>query len=338
MLPCHDNGTMTIERRAFLATSLALLASAQSRAADKSSFPPPSPYQGTPHWPAKESFPLWPGKAPGQRDTLPTPSWTMEGPADARELHVQGVPKPEIHVYRPKHPTGQGLIVFPGGSYRILSVQNEGLDAAHIFNEMGLTVFILTYRLPNEGWDDQANVPLQDGQRALRLIRSKARAFGIDPAKLAVLGFSAGGHAAATLTTCFDEAVYAPVDEADKLSARPAFSCLMYPVIDMHQPLAHEESRDNLLGPNPSEALLDARSPQLRVTENTPTCFLAHALDDGTVPYGNSVAMIEALRAKNVPCELHLFEKGGHGFGFHLPKDFTGARWPELFHRWIQNR
>lgn len=328
---------MPIERRAFLATSLALLASAQSRAADQP-LPPPSPYQGTPPWPAKESFPLWPGKAPGQRAALPNPDWTMNGPADRRELHIQGVDRPEVHVYRARNPTGQGLVVLPGGSYRILSVQNEGLDAARIFNEMGITVFILTYRLPNEGWDEQSNVPLQDAQRAMRLVRSKASSFGVDPAKLAVLGFSAGGHLAATLTTCFDEAVYSPVDEADRQSARPAFSCLMYPVIDMRQPLAHMESRGNLLGPNPSDALLDARSAQRRVTADTPPCFLAHALDDGGVPYGNSVVMVEALRAHNVACELHLFEKGNHGFGFHLPKDFTGARWPELFRAWMQQR
>lgn len=326
---------MTIERRAFLASSLALLASAQSRAADQ---PPPTPYQGTPPWPAKETFPLWPGKAPGQRATLPKPHWVMEGPANGRELHISGVATPEIHVYRAERPTGQGLMVLPGGSYRILSVQNEGLDAARSFNQMGITVFILTYRLPNEGWDDQADVPLQDGQRAMRLIRSRAKEFGIDPAKLAVLGFSAGGHAAATLTTCFDEKVYQPVDAADGQSARPAFSCLMYPVIDLRPPLAHMESRENLLGPNPSDALLDARSPNHRVTADTPPCFLVHALDDDTVPYMNSVVMVEALRAKNIRCELHLFEKGGHGFGFHLPKNFTGSHWPELFHRWIEDR
>lgn len=329
---------MPIERRAFLATSLALLASAQSRAADKAPSPPPTPYEGTPPWPAKESFPLWPGKAPGQRETLPKPDWTMNGPADRRELHIAGVDKPEIHVYRPKHPTGQGLVVLPGGSYRILSVQNEGLDAASTFTQMGLTVFILTYRLPNEGWDEQSNVPLQDAQRAMRLIRSRAKEFGIDPAKLAVLGFSAGGHLAASLTTCFDEAVYSPLDEADKLSARPAFSCLMYPVIDLRPPLAHMESRGNLLGPNPSDALLDARSPNHRVTADTPPCFFAHALNDDTVPFGNSVAMVEALRGNKIPCELHLFEKGNHGFGFHLPKDFTGSHWPELFRRWMEGR
>ena len=112
----------------------------------------------------------------------------------------------------------------------------------------------------------------------------------------------------------------------------------MYPVIDMRPPLAHAESRGNLLGPAPSDALLDARSPQRRVTADTPPCFLAHALDDGGVPYGNSVAMVEALRANTIPCELHLFEKGGHGFGLHLPRDFTGARWPELFRAWAAQR
>lgn len=320
---------MMLPRRTFLASALALLAAARRGSADE-----PAP----PLWPAGEGIPLWPGKIPGQRSKLPTPRFVKFVWAGSNEVDLKGVDKPALHVYRPEHPTGQALLVLPGGAYMALSVENEGQHAARAFNPLGITVFILTYRLPNEGWDHQADVPLQDAQRAMRLIRSRAKEFDIDPAKLGVMGFSAGGHAAATLTTCFDEKVYEPVDEIDKQSARPDFSALIYPVIDMHVPLTHAESRDNLLGPNPSAVLLDARSPQLRVTEKTPPCFLLHAVDDDTVPYRNSIVMVEALEAKHVPCELHLFEKGGHGFGFHLPKDFPGARWPELFRAWMAGR
>lgn len=320
---------MPIHRRAFLASSLALLTAGPGKSAEELASSP---------WPTAETISLWPGAIPNRRAKLPTPRYLRNVWPGSREVALEGVDNPAFRVYRPQHPTGQGLLVLPGGSYKAVAIENEGLDAARTFNAMGITVFILTYRLPNEGWDRQFDVPLQDAQRAMRVIRSRAEEFGIDAARLAVLGFSAGGHAAATLTTCYDETVYQPVDAADRLSARPAFSGLIYPVIDLRPPLAHMESRENLLGANPSDALLDARSPQLRVTANTPPCFLAHALDDGAVPYGNSVAMIDALRAKTVPCELHLFEKGGHGFGFHLPKDYTGSRWPDLFRAWIMER
>ena len=325
---------MTVDRRTLLLTSLSLLAAGAARAED----PPPSPYKGTPPWPPKETFPLWPGAAPGQPDRLPKPNWTMNGGKDYRQIYIEGVAAPELHVIRPKKPNGIGLLTLPGGGYHFLAVQNEGIDAASAFTPHGVTVFVLTYRLPTEGWARRENVPLQDAQRAMRLIRARAHEFGIDPAKIGVLGFSAGGHLAASLATGYDEAIYDPVDAADQQSARPSFAGLIYPVIDMHEPLTHAGSRDGLLGDTPSPALLDARSPQMRVTTDTPPCFLAHAFDDGLVPPGNSLEMAKALREKTVPTELHIFETGGHGFGFHLPKDMAGSHWPELFNAWISRR
>jgi len=322
---------MTIDRRTLLLTSLSLLAAGAAHAED----PPPSPYQGDPPWPPKESFPLWPGAAPGQPAELPKPNWTMNGGKDYRQILVEGVDRPELHVYRPQKPNGIGLLVCPGGSYHFLAVQNEGMDAGKTFTPYGVTIFVLTYRLPGEGWAHRENVPLQDAQRAMRLIRARAHEFGVDPARTGVLGFSAGGHLAASLATCYDETVYDPVDAADRQSARPAFAGLIYPVIDMHEPLVHAESRARLLGDDPSPALLDARSLQKRVTADTPPCFLVHAFDDKAVPPGNSLEMAKALREHNVPTELPLFERGGHGFGFHLPKDMPGSRWPDLFNAWI---
>ncbi len=325
---------MTIDRRTLLLTSLSLLAAGAARAED----PPPSPYAGNPAWPPKETYPLWPGAAPGAPATLPKPNWTMNGGRDYRQIYIEGVPVPELHVIRPKKPNGIGLLALPGGGYHFLAVQNEGIDAGRAFTPHGVTVFVLTYRLPTEGWDKRENVPLQDAQRAMRLIRARAPDFGVDPAKIGVLGFSAGGHLAASLATGHAEKIYDPVDAADRQSARPAFAGLIYPVIDMQEPLTHAGSRDGLLGENASAALVDLRSPQKHVSADTPPCFLVHAFDDGLVPPGNSLEMAKALREQTIPAELHIFEKGGHGFGFHLPKDLPGSHWPALFAAWMEKR
>ena len=194
---------------------------------------------------------------------------------------------------------------------------------------------MLTYRLPAEGWANRSLVPLQDAQRAMRLIRSRAADLGIDPARVGVLGFSAGGHLAADLATAFDERAYAPVDEADRLSARPAFAGLIYPVTTL-EPGTHGGSRDNLLGPNASPALIAARSPVLHVSAATPPSFVVAAFDDGTVPIPNSLDWIAACRTAKTSVEAHLLAEGGHGFGFHLPRDNPGARWPDLFAAWLR--
>jgi len=172
----------------------------------------------------------------------------------------------------------------------------------------------------------------------MRLIRARATHFGIDPGRVGVVGFSAGGHLAATLATCHGETVYATVDSADATSARPDFAALIYPVISMREHVTHPASRDNLLGPNPSEQLIEARSPARRVGKDTSPCFLVHAVDDGAVPVENSIEMAQALRANGVPLELHLFEVGGHGFGVHLPADMPVSRWPELLLAWMKRR
>jgi acetyl esterase/lipase len=170
----------------------------------------------------------------------------------------------------------------------------------------------------------------------MRLIRSRAAEFRIDPARLGVLGFSAGGHLAASLTASFAERVYTPVDAADQQSARPAFSGLVYPVATLDPKITHMGSFNNLLGPNPSEALIAARSPERHVTSDTPPSFVVHAFDDGAVPVANSLRWIEAAQAAKVPVEAHLFTEGGHGFGLRLPKDLPGSRWPDLFSLWMR--
>jgi acetyl esterase/lipase len=297
----------------------------------------PTPYASDPDavpWPAKERFPLWPGSPPGAPAKPIVPNWTMNNPPPNRELWIRGVPSPEVHVFRAPHPNGSSLLALPGGGYEFLSVQNEGIDAAERFNAERTTVFVLTYRLPAEGWANRSLVPLQDAQRAMRLIRSRAAEFRIDPARLGVIGFSAGGHLAADLAVSHAEGTYAPIDAADALPARPSFAGLIYPVTTLATGLTHGGSRDNLLGPQPSAELIRARSPLNHIDATTPPCFLVHAFDDGTVPVANSLAWISACEKAKASVEAHLLERGGHGFGFHLPGENPGSRWPDLFALW----
>jgi acetyl esterase/lipase len=247
---------------------------------------------------------------------------------------LRGVATPTLNVFRPSRPNGQALLVCPGGAYIAISAANEGVEVARVFNAMGVTVFVLAYRLPGEGWADGADTPLQDAQRAMRLIRTNARMFGVRPDGIGVLGFSAGGHLAATLATDHGQGVYAPIDAADRESARPAFAGLLYPVITMSGPHAHARSRDQLLGAQPSEASATRRSPDLKVSAETPPCFVAHAADDTNVSVENSLGMLTALRAAKIRCEGHIFETGEHAFGVGRSGKPTEL-WPQLFSRWM---
>ena len=322
---------MDIERRTFLGSGVALLAATAAQGQSE-----PTPYAGDPFFPPKERFPLWPGKPPGAPAKPIVPNWTMNNPPPNRELWIRGVPFPEVHVYRPARPDGSSLLVLPGGGYEFLSIQNEGLDPTERFNAERTTCFILTYRLPVEGWADRTLVALQDAQRAMRLIRSRAADFRIDPARLGALGFSAGGHLAADLAVSHAERVYPPVDAADQLSARPAFAGLVYPVISLDPKETLGNSAFNLLGEIPAPKLIVARSPALHVTRDTPPSFIAAAMDDGLVLPPNSQHWISACLAAKASVEAHLFADGGHGFGLHLPRDLPGSHWPDLFALWMR--
>jgi acetyl esterase/lipase len=259
----------------------------------------------------------------------------MSGDATYRQLWIKGVAVPEVNVFRPVHPDGSALLAIPGGGFGFLAVQNEGIDVASRFNGERTTVFVLTYRLPGEGWANRSLAPLQDAQRAMRLIRSRAADFRIDPHRLGVMGFSAGGHLAADLAVSHSDLAYTPVDAADRLSARPAFLGLIYPVTTLGAE-THGGSRDNLLGPNFAADLVTARSPVLHLTGNTPPGFLVHAFDDPLVPAENSLQWIAAARQAKVSVEAHLLAQGGHGFGLHLPRDNPGSRWMDLFALWMR--
>jgi len=323
---------MTIDRRTMLGVALgaglALPHLAEAQGSGEALTP----------WPPREHFRLWPGKAPGAPATPIAYAPSMNGRPGMRELWLRGVGDPVVGVYRPARPNGTAILSIPSGGYGFVSIENEGIDMAKALNPAGITVFALAYRLPGEGWAQRQDVPLQDAQRAMRLIRANAARYGIDPAKLGCCGFSAGGHLAGSLTVAHDDRVYPPVDAADTQSARPAFTGLVYPVTNIGT-MSHRGSRDNLAGPNAPDAVYARYDIPTRVTAQTPPVFLAHSIDDGTVPVDQSLDMIAACRRAKVPVEAHLFEKGGHGWGaLHSPADSSRRRWTDLFVRWIGER
>ncbi len=276
-----------------------------------------------------EVLALWPGGPPGGETVAAIETHEARPPPPGlRDRIVTHTRNPTLFVFRPERPNGAALMICPGGGYIRVVRDKEGFEAARWLASRGYTCFVLTYRLPGDGWAAGANVALQDAQRGLRLIRANARLYGVRSGRIGVMGFSAGGHVAASLITRYDEAVYAPVDAADRLSARPDFACLMYPVIALSGPLAHPGSA-RAMSVGPLVAVNE------RVTARTPPVFMAHAKDDPAVPVGNATLMADALRAAGVPLELHLFETGNHGFGLRSIEGRPTAAWPALFERWL---
>jgi len=322
-----------LRRRDFLALGSALLAAGasarQATAAQAAAAPPTTPKSLPPAWQKATRIALWPHSPPGASDYAP-----QDLPKDWSPVFVRNVASPDLHVFRPEHSNGHALLVMPGGAYWFVSVANEGVDLARRMNALGYTVFVLTYRLPGEGWKKRSDVPLQDAQRAMRVIRANASAYGYQADKVSVLGFSAGGHLAATLATQHAEHCYDAVDAVDTLSARPMAAGLVYPVVTMDARWTHAKSRELLLGDAPSAAEVERRSAERHVDANTPPTFLVHALDDEAVPVENSLQLLSALRAARRPVEAHFVQEGGHAFGVGRPGT-PSAQWIPLFSSWL---
>lgn len=283
-------------------------------------------------WPEAddELIPLWPGTPPGGANvTLTQAVDDRTSTTGLRSRRLNRIGRPILVVKRPPRPNGAAMIVVPGGGYAFLNYDLSGSEPARWLTQRGVTAFILVHRLPGEGWARRADVPLQDAQRAIRLVRANADRLGVDQARIGVLGFSAGGHVAGSLATRFAQPVYDPVDASDALPARPDLAALLFPVITMGAD-AHAPSRAELLGANPTEAMREAWSLERLVTPDTPPMFLCCAGDDRVVPPANSLAMYRALLEAGVKAELHMFQKGGHGFALRLPAANPAARWPEL--------
>ena len=264
-----------------------------------------------------QTFPLWKNGAPGAQG---------KGGEDI----------PTLTLYMPSHPSKSdtGVIVVPGGSYTVLAMNHEGRQVANWLNSLGMTAFVLKYRL---GPKYHHPIELGDAQRAIRLVRSRAKEFGIRPDRIGMMGFSAGGHLAATVGTHYDHGDRESADPVDRVSCRPDFLVLAYPVISFVAPYSHSRSAHNLLGDNPDMKVREELSNELHVTPDTPPTFLFSTSTDKVVPAENSVAFYLALHTAGVPVELHIFQKGPHGVGLDSADPVLGI-WPTLLANWMRER
>jgi acetyl esterase/lipase len=274
--------------------------------------------------PAHPVVPLWEGKAPyaaGDSDT----------------------DKPSITVYRAAKPNGAAVVVCPGGGYGGLAMDHEGMQVAEFLNHLGVTAFILKYRIANKDHPAPLHpAPLTDAQRAIRLVRANAKDYDIDPARIGIWGFSAGGHLASSAGTHFDAGLK-DGDAIDKTSCRPDFLILAYPVITMEAGVTHGGTRNNLIGPKPDEKLIDLYSNEKQVTRETPPTFIFQTSADTAVVPENAVRFYLACKKAGVPVEMHIYEKGRHGVGLGRDPKWTGGEksvetWPDRLSDWMKAR
>jgi acetyl esterase/lipase len=271
---------------------------------------------------------IWPEGVPG------TPA-NVAAEVEEEPNRLTNISVPTLTIYTPpaEARNGTAVIVCPGGGYRRLAIDKEGADIAAWLNGTGITVFVLKYRVPQFGHP----APLQDVLRAIRLVRRDAAKWGVDPAKIGVLGFSAGGHLAGSAATLYEDAAGRTGAQIDSVSARPDFQVLVYPVITLSGPYAHNGSRDYLLGKTPAPALVESLSLQNRVTAATPPAFLVHGGNDASVPVENSVMYYLALRKAGIAAELHAYQHGPHGVGI-LPGNGPISDWPRRCEEWLRAR
>ncbi|WP_454848100.1 alpha/beta hydrolase [Rhizobium binxianense] len=270
---------------------------------------------------------LWPGAPPGGGG----PSGPVtESPKGA----IRNIAVPILEVFVPAKPNGTAMLVAGGGGYRRIEMGKEARPAARWLNERGITAFVLSYRLPGEGWNDGPLAPLQDVQRALRLIRANAGRYGIDAGRIGVLGFSAGGHLMGLAATRSAFAAYEAADASDRLPARPDFAALIYPVITLEPPYDHTSTRRMLIGNHPSAAMRAEWSVEEHVRARCPPIFLVQAEDDPISDPHNTLIMQAACERAGIPVELHRLADGGHGFGMGRPGT-ASADWPDDFAPWL---
>jgi acetyl esterase/lipase len=297
-------------RRLLLCVSLGVVCATTLPRGLRAQQPPPPPILQEP-----QTFLLWPDRAPG-----------ASGEEDRD--------KPAITVYMPPNTTGPmtAVIIAPGGSYRNLSMNLEGRAPANYLNALGIAAFVLRYRL---GPRYHHPIQLGDAQRAIRTVRARAQEWHIAPDRIGIMGFSAGGHLASTASTHFDAGNAGGADPIDRVSSRPDFAVLGYPVISFVEAWTHQGSKTSLLGDNPDPALARSLSSELQVTGATPPTFIYHTNADTVVPVENSVAYFLALRKAGVPAELHVFKEGRHGTGLGMP-DPALSQWPTLLANWLR--
>jgi len=273
---------------------------------------------------------LYDGQIPGAIPSQNQEQVYNEGTDNAA---YAGVTQPKVQVFLPKHPdsSGAAIIIFPGGGYGGLAYGTEGIAIARAYNEIGIIAFIVKYRLPDDCcMVDKSTGPLQDAQQAMYWVRQHADKYHINKNKIGIIGYSAGGHLASTLGTHYQPAL---IKHTESISLRPDFMIVVYPVISMYDSLTHAGSKINLLGQNPSEAMVKLFSNEQQVTAETPPTYITHTGDDGIVSVNNSIVFYQALQKHGVHAELHLYAKGDHGFTQRLPI----KEWRDPMVRWLKS-
>ncbi len=281
---------------------------------------------------AQTTIPLYDGPIPNAKKYDVKEDWEASENGDTT-VHYTSAPTLTIFLPEGNTTATSGVVICPGGGYWVTSIVKEGFAVAREFAKNGIAAFVLKYRLPDDSAvDNKEIVPLQDAQRAIQLVRLNAKKWHVDPDKVGILGFSAGGHLASTASTHFEKAEIAnPLN----INLRPDFSILIYPVITFDSTFAHMGSRERLIGKNASAEMVENFSNEKQVKENTPPAFLVHATDDGAVPVKNSISYYEALIQHKVPAEMHIYNAGGHGFGMINPT--TKDRWMESCINWMRS-
>jgi acetyl esterase/lipase len=279
---------------------------------------------------SQQEIKLYPGEIPNSKSSADQ---------EKREqsegiVRVSQISRPTLTVFLPskEKANGTAVIICPGGGYWINAISHEGTDVAKKFNEWGVAALVLKYRIPNEATMINKEIgPLQDAQRAIQLVRERSQEWKINPDRIGIMGFSAGGHLASTAGTHFNKAV---IENPTGISLRPDFMVLIYPVISFQDAVGHSGSRNQLIGTNPAKEKIEWYSNEMQVSTDTPPAFLVHASDDDAVKSENSIVFYQALRKKNIPVELHIYQKGGHGFGMKNPT--TSDSWMDRLQSWMK--
>lgn len=275
-------------------------------------------------------IPLWDGAPPGGGGPSGAPERTAKGA-------LSNVVTPQLEVFMPAKPNGTAAVIAGGGGYKRIQMESEAYPAARWLAERGVTAFVLSYRLPAEGWRDGALAPLQDAQRAIRLVRAHAHRYGVDPARILALGFSAGGHLMGMAATRPDFQSYAPRDAADAYPAQVAAAALLYPVITLRPPYDHTSTRRVLVGDHPSSKESAEWSVESWIGAGTPPLFAVQAADDPIADPANLTILTDAATRAGVAIDAHRLPSGGHGFGMGKPGT-PSAEWPTWFERWLRQR
>lgn len=278
-----------------------------------------------------EEILLWPGTPPGRGGVTGPEKLGSEGAGFGA---LSNISTPRMRVYRPEKANGAAIVVCGGGGYFRIQLWKESTPTARWLQERGFTVFELLYRLPNDGWD--ASAPFIDAQRAMRIVRTKAIEFGIDPKQIGIMGFSAGGHLAGFTALQPQRPLYAGSDKYEKASARPDFSVLLFPVVSLRKPYDTTRTRREIIGNTPSTEAENAWSLDTYASADAPPTIIFASADDKTAPPGHGIMLFEKLNAAGASAELHMFRDGGHGWGLGRQEQVL-SQWPDMFVKWFDS-